>query len=92
MTTGVESPRVQHCGRCTTLLLTLTDWLLRGLIYPIEHHLFSGMPRPHLWLAQPTGRAYCREMGIAYTEMGLVDSYRQALRHMCEMGEPLRGE
>jgi fatty acid desaturase len=68
----------------------LTDWFLGGLNYQIEHHLFPSMPRPHLRLAQPLVRARCRELGIPYAEAGLVDSYRQALRHMHEVGEPLR--
>jgi hypothetical protein len=29
---------------------------------------------------------------MPYAETGLVDSYRQALRHMHEVGEPLRAE
>ncbi|MGW6012934.1 fatty acid desaturase family protein [Streptomyces sp. NPDC055210] len=70
----------------------LTDWFLGGLNYQIEHHLFPSMPRPHLRLAQPLVRAHCRELGIPYVETGLVDSYRQALRHMYEVGEPLRVE
>ncbi|MFF4349804.1 fatty acid desaturase family protein [Streptomyces sp. NPDC001530] len=70
----------------------LTDWFLGGLNYQIEHHLFPSMPRPHLRLAQPLVRAHCQELGIPYTETGLVDSYRQALRHMHEVGEPLRVE
>ncbi|WP_406166014.1 acyl-CoA desaturase [Streptomyces sp. NBC_00996] len=70
----------------------LTDWFLGGLNYQIEHHLFPSMPRPHLRLAQPLVRAHCQELGISYTETGLVDSYRQALRHMHEVGEPLRVE
>jgi len=70
----------------------VTDWILGGLNYQIEHHLFPSMPRPHLRLAQPLVRAHCRELGIPYAETGLVDSYRQALRHMYEVGEPLRGE
>ncbi|WP_405884646.1 acyl-CoA desaturase [Streptomyces sp. NBC_01136] len=70
----------------------LTDWFLGGLNYQIEHHLFPNMPRPHLSLAQPLVRAHCRELGIPYVETGLVDSYRQALRHMYEVGEPLRTE
>ncbi|MBA4862287.1 acyl-CoA desaturase [Streptomyces sp. PSKA54] len=68
----------------------VTDWFLGGLNYQIEHHLFPSMPRPHLRLAQPLVRAHCRDLGIPYTETGLVDSYRQALRHMHEVGEPLR--
>jgi len=50
------------------------------------------MPRPHLRLAQPLERAYSRELGIPYAETGVVDSYRQALRHLYEVGEPLRAE
>ncbi|MFL3867420.1 acyl-CoA desaturase [Streptomyces griseobrunneus] len=68
----------------------LTDWFLGGLNYQIEHHLFPSMPRPHLRLAQPLVRAHCRSLGIPYTETGLVDSYRQALTHMHEVGAPLR--
>jgi len=71
---------------------TLTDWFLGGLNYQIEHHLFPSMPPPHLHLAQPLVRAHCRDLGISYTETGLVDSYRQALSHMHEVGEPLRAD
>jgi fatty acid desaturase len=70
----------------------LTDWFLGGLNYQIEHHLFPSMPRPHLRLAQPLVRAHCRELGIPYAETGLVDSYCEALRHMYEVGEPLRSK
>ncbi|GGX72198.1 fatty acid desaturase family protein [Streptomyces anandii] len=68
----------------------LTDWFLGGLNYQVEHHLFPSMPRPHLRRAQPLVRAHCRELGIPYAETGLVASYRQALRHLHEVGEPLR--
>ncbi|MER7519243.1 acyl-CoA desaturase [Streptomyces sp. NPDC126499] len=70
----------------------LTDWFLGGLNYQIEHHLFPSMPRPHLRLAQPAVRAHCRALGIPYTETGFVDSYRQALGHLHEVGAPLRAE
>lgn len=69
-----------------------TDWFLGGLNYQIEHHLFPSMPRPHLRLAQPVVRAHCAAVGMSYTEAGFVDSYRQVLRHMYEVGEPLRVE
>ncbi|MEU0144465.1 acyl-CoA desaturase [Streptomyces sp. NPDC006288] len=68
----------------------LTDWFLGGLNYQIEHHLFPSMPRPHLRLAQPLVKAHCASIGMSYAETGLVESYRQALRHMHEVGEPLR--
>ncbi|MFE3521206.1 fatty acid desaturase family protein [Streptomyces sp. NPDC059161] len=68
----------------------VTDWLLGGLNYQIEHHLFPNMPRPHLRLAQPMVRAHCAALGIPYAETSLTDSYRQALEHMHEVGAPLR--
>ncbi|MFJ5223062.1 fatty acid desaturase family protein [Streptomyces sp. NPDC088400] len=68
----------------------LTDWFLGGLNYQIEHHLFPSMPRPHLRLAQPLVRAHCASLGVRYTETGLIDSYRQALGHLHDVGEPLR--
>ncbi|MFH8985759.1 fatty acid desaturase family protein [Streptomyces varsoviensis] len=68
----------------------LTDWFLGGLNYQIEHHLFPSLPRPHLRLAQPLVRHHCRALGLPYTETGLIDSYGQALRHMHEVGAPLR--
>ena len=70
----------------------LTDWFLGGLNYQIEHHLFPSMPRPHLRLAQSMVKAHCRDLGIPYAETGLIDSYRQALRHMHEVGEQLRAD
>ncbi|MFF1381274.1 fatty acid desaturase family protein [Streptomyces sp. NPDC058308] len=69
-----------------------TDWFLGGLNYQIEHHLFPSMPRPHLRLAQPVVRAHCAAVSMSYTEAGFADSYRQVLRHMYEVGEPLRVE
>ncbi|MFG2194014.1 fatty acid desaturase family protein [Streptomyces sp. NPDC048639] len=70
----------------------LTDWMLGGLNYQIEHHLFPNMPRPHLRLAQPLVRRHCRALGLSYAETGLLDSYGQALRHMHAVGAPLRPE
>ncbi|WP_217195925.1 acyl-CoA desaturase [Streptomyces buecherae] len=67
-----------------------TDWLLGGLNYQIEHHLFPSMARPHLPLAQPLVRAHCARLGLPYTETGLVASYAWALRHMHDVGAPLR--
>jgi fatty acid desaturase len=70
----------------------LTDVALGGLNYQIEHHLFPGMPTPSLRRAQPIVRAYCAEIGVPYEQTGLVESYRQALRHLHEVGEPARAE
>jgi fatty acid desaturase len=99
---GMEmpDPKGERWGHLRRQVLTsrnirggpLTDWFLGGLNYQIEHHLFPSMPRPNLRLAQPLVRAHCQDVGIPYVETGLVDSYRQALRHLREVGEPLRPE
>ncbi|MFE0028334.1 fatty acid desaturase family protein [Amycolatopsis sp. NPDC059021] len=68
------------------------DVALGGLNYQVEHHLFPSMPSPHLRRAQPIVEAYCAEVGIPYTQTGLIDSYRQALRHLHEAGAPIRGD
>src|SRR6185437_872829 len=44
------------------------DFLMGGLNYQIEHHLFPSMPRPHLRRAAPTIRAFCDEYGVDSTE------------------------
>jgi fatty acid desaturase len=68
----------------------LVDWLLGGLNYQIEHHLFPTMARPNLRRAQPLVRAFCHQHGLAYAEASLVGSYAQALRHLHTVGAPLR--
>ena len=62
------------------------DGFLGGLNYQIEHHLFPSMPRPNLRRAQPMIRRFCLEHGIAYEQTDLLDSYRQALRHLHAAG------
>lgn len=69
----------------------LTNAALGGLNYQIEHHLFPGMPSPNLSKAQPIVQQYCAEVGVSYEQTSLIESYRQALRHLHEVGAPLRG-
>lgn len=68
------------------------DAALGGLNYQIEHHLFPAMPTPNLRLAQPIVRDYCAEIGVPYEMTGLIESYRQALRHLHDVGAELRGQ
>ena len=70
----------------------LVNTALGGLNYQIEHHLFPGMPSPNLSKAQPIVQAYCAEIGVPYEQAGLIESYRQALRHLHEVGAPARAE
>jgi fatty acid desaturase len=68
----------------------LVDWVLGGLNYQIEHHLFPNLPRPNLRRAQPLVRAFCQQHGLPYTEASLFASYAQAIRHLHAVGAPLR--
>ncbi|MBP2330479.1 fatty acid desaturase [Kibdelosporangium banguiense] len=68
----------------------MIDLALGGLNYQIEHHLFPSMPTPNLRRAQPIVRDYCAQIGVPYHETGLINSYREALRHLHRAGAPLR--
>jgi fatty acid desaturase len=60
----------------------LTNFLLGGLNYQIEHHLFPSMPRPNLARAQRIVRAFCIEGGLGYCEDTLHATFRDVLRQL----------
>jgi fatty acid desaturase len=66
------------------------DYLLGGLNYQIEHHLFPHMPRPNLRRAQPIVAEFCARIGVSYSQCGLMKSYGYVLRHLHDAGAPLR--
>ncbi|HEY6739254.1 MAG TPA: acyl-CoA desaturase, partial [Actinopolymorphaceae bacterium] len=68
----------------------LVDYALGGLNYQVEHHLFPSMPMPNLRKAQPIIRDYCEKLGVPYTETGLLQSYKEILGYLHEVGAPLR--
>jgi fatty acid desaturase len=68
----------------------ITDFWYGGLNYQIEHHLFPRLPRNKLREAQPIIREFCRDHAIAYHETGVLQSYREILQHLHEVGAPLR--
>jgi fatty acid desaturase len=70
----------------------VVDWMMGGLNYQIEHHLFPSMPRANLRFAQPIVQSYCQRTGVPYLSTGVFDSYRQSLKHMYEVGRELRAE
>jgi fatty acid desaturase len=69
----------------------LVDAAMGGLNYQIEHHLFPSMPRPHLRLVRPLVRAHCAELGIPYTEVGLIASYAAVVGYLNDVGLRVRG-
>lgn len=58
------------------------SFMLGGLNYQIEHHLFPTMPRPNLRRAQEMVRAFCDENQLTYCEENPITSYRQTVRHL----------
>jgi fatty acid desaturase len=62
------------------------NFLMGGLNYQIEHHLFPSMPRPNLARAQPIVKAFCREHAIDYTEATLPAAYRTILAYLNHVG------
>ena len=67
-----------------------TDFWYGGLNYQIEHHLFPRMPRNKLREAQPIIRSFCRDHSIGYHETSVLQSYKEILQHLHEVGAPLR--
>ena len=68
----------------------LTDFWYGGLNYQIEHHLFPRLPRNKLREAQSVTKDFCRDHSIAYHETSVLQSYREILQHLHEVGAPLR--
>jgi len=60
-------------GRCAT-------FILGGLNYQIEHHLFPTMPRPNLARARDLVRAFCVQSELGYCEVSPVRSFRHVVR------------
>ncbi len=61
-------------------------WLMGGLNYQVEHHLFPNMPRPHLSKAREIVREHCRTLGVPYTETSLGRSYAIVIDYLNRVG------
>jgi fatty acid desaturase len=68
----------------------VTDFVLGGLNYQIEHHLFPSMPRPNLRQAQVLVREFCDRRNIPYIQAGAFNSYAEVIRHLHQVGQALR--
>jgi fatty acid desaturase len=68
----------------------VVDWALGGLNYQIEHHLFPSMARANLPKAQVIVRALCERDAVPYVEASARASYAEVLRHLHDVGAPLR--
>jgi fatty acid desaturase len=68
----------------------LTDMWYGALNYQIEHHLFPTMPRNRVREAHLIVRRFCAERSIPYHEVSMLQSYRELLGFLHQVGAPLR--
>ncbi|GAA2534107.1 acyl-CoA desaturase [Microbacterium mitrae] len=61
-------------------------WLMGGLNYQIEHHLFPSMARPYLSQTRTIVKAFCRTEGVPYTETTLLQSYARVIAYLNDVG------
>lgn len=61
-------------------------WLMGGLNYQIEHHLFPNMPRPALAKARGIVRDQCETLSVPYTETSLWRSYAIVIDYLNRVG------
>ncbi len=61
-------------------------WLMGGLNYQVEHHLFPNMARPHLAKARVLVRAECDRLEVPYTETSLWRSYAIVVTYLNRVG------
>jgi fatty acid desaturase len=64
----------------------LTAFMLGGLNYQIEHHLFETMPRPNLRRVQGLVRDFCVATDLGYCEESFLGSFRQIIQHLSDAG------
>jgi fatty acid desaturase len=62
-----------------------TTFMLGGLNYQIEHHLFESMPRPNLRRVQGLVRDFCVAADLGYCEVSFVGSFRQIVQHLAAL-------
>ena len=68
----------------------LTTFMLGGLNYQIEHHLFESMPRPNLRRVQGLVRDFCITTDLGYREESFVGSFREIVQHLSDAGAASR--
>ncbi|MEV7766706.1 MULTISPECIES: acyl-CoA desaturase [Microbacterium] len=61
-------------------------WLMGGLNYQIEHHLFPNMPRPHLSRARAIVKEHSETLNVPYVETSLWRSYGIVIAYLNRVG------
>jgi fatty acid desaturase len=89
-TTEIDFLRLQVLTARNVRAHALTDFWYGGLNYQIEHHLFPSLPMHRLRPTSLIVKQFCEERGVSYAETSMVQSYREILGYLHEVGAPLR--
>lgn len=65
---------------------SVVHFLMGGLEYQVEHHLFPMAPRPNLPAVQRIVRFHCAANDIPYTETSLAEAFRTILAYLNQVG------
>jgi fatty acid desaturase len=60
----------------------VVDFIMGGLNYQTEHHLFPTVPRTRLKPLQKVVKTFCEEKNLPYFETGLFESYADIYRSL----------
>ncbi len=63
------------------------DFLFGGINNHIEHHLYPSIPTARLRTARSITRAFCKDHGIPYREMGWLAAAREVFYHFKDMSK-----
>jgi fatty acid desaturase len=65
----------------------VTDFVMGGLNYQVEHHLFPTMPRVRFGQARRLVRSFCVDEGLRYVETDALTAYRSVLAEVRRVGQ-----
>jgi fatty acid desaturase len=93
-----QTTRVERPGFLERQVLTarnvkasrVKDLIYGSLNYQIEHHLFPSMPRRNIRKASKIIKQYCDEIDLPYHEATMLQSYRELLGFLDEIGRSVR--
>ncbi len=63
----------------------LPPFVVGGLNYQIEHHLFPTLPRHNLAKVRAAVEELCRKHGLAYESCGMAAGTVKVLKHLADI-------
>ncbi len=87
---GLDYTRLQTLTARNLKASWLTGYLFGGLDSQIEHHLFPTVPRASFADLRKIVKPFCKERSIEYCEVSFIAAYVGVLKHLHQVGKPLR--